>query len=501
MTMRAGNAARLFAFAFALCAQQPQAARAQSAGVLARAGALRDVGEFASAARLLEEELQRSPSDVAVLRTLAQIHHWMHRSSDAVARYDAALALAPDDVGLRLEFARTLIELRNGRRAREVLQPLLDAGNRDAVFLLGLDAYWRGDFTTARRQFERALANAPNHAGADSLLGEIRAASAPWLRIEPSGQHDSQQLDRTGFLAEGGVFLTPLHVLAIETAIRQFSWGDSSATVSVAQLTTRRSFARAGIAAAMSMGAAHWSTRDTTSLVVRASVALRLAQRVELTASAERTPYVATTSSISAPLALDRAELRLAAERLRLHAEAVARIERFPDDNRVYTAYAWALTPLLRGRTGELKVGYAVAVQDAGEDRVIPVLLGTTPEGMPEFGARYAPYHTPQRLIANSVAAAAGVRLSDASGLSLNGSWAFYAREDAAVFIADTVSGAPLRTTYRRAFHPLELRASFHAAMTRRTSVFVEASHVRTAFYDATRAGAGLVLRFLPRSP
>ncbi|MGH7555786.1 MAG: hypothetical protein ACREMQ_22525, partial [Longimicrobiales bacterium] len=163
--------------------------------------------------------------------------------------------------------------------------------------------------------------------------------------------------------------------------------------------------------------------------------------------------------------------------------------------------------PIVRGRGGDLRFGYAVAAQDAAHDREIPVPLPSPPGGPPGtppgFRSRFSPYHTPQRRVVHSIAGAVSVRPSSAIALSANGSWGFRAREDAAFFfVADTVPGSPpVRGSYRREFHPFELRGAANIGLSRRVSAFIEAFHLSTAFYDATRVQGGLLFRFLPDSP
>jgi hypothetical protein len=88
--------------------------------------------------------------------------------------------------------------------------------------------------------------------------------------------------------------------------------------------------------------------------------------------------------------------------------------------------------------------------------------------------------------------------LSRTVAMSANGSWAFSAHEDAPYFFAaDTLANSPPGAgTYRRAFHPLEVRASLSAALSPRMSGYVEAAHSRTAFYEATRAHVGMLIHF-----
>jgi hypothetical protein len=203
------------------------------------------------------------------------------------------------------------------------------------------------------------------------------------------------------------------------------------------------------------------------------------------------------------PLAPDRFDGRIALDRARISGEAAVRRERFPDDNDVRTAYAWLLTPIVRGARGDLKVGYGISWQDSDESRAVGVLDGIDPAtGLRRFAVRYAPYHTPLNSVAHSIAGSMSLALSRTVSMSANASWAFGAREDAPYFFAaDTLADSPPGAgTYRRAFHPLEVRGSLSAALSPRVNGYVEAAHSRTAFYEATRAHIGMLVSFAGRS-
>lgn len=482
-------------------------ARAQASGdTLARAAALRDAKDFAGAVALLEGWTRDHSADAGSIWMLAQTLYWMHRNDDAIASYDRALALEPDDRALRLDYGRVLVELRRHRTALAVLEPLRqrdDGWAVEADYLVGLSDYWRGDLSAAADAFDDVLARAPEHVEATRLRSEIRAATASWLHLQPSGRHDTQTLDRAGFDGELGFFLSPMQWIALEGSLARLSWTDSTSTVVSGLIATRAQVGPA-LAIEAAVGAARWSAADSMSLVGRASIELRPASRFTLTAEAERAPYTSTTASIMAPLAPDRLEMRVAIDRVHLTGEAAVRLERFPDDNQVRTAYAWLLTPLVRGARGDLKVGYAVAWQDADESRAMGVVDGIDPvTGLRGFAVRYAPYHTPVNLVAHSVAGAASIALSPVVSLSANGSWAFSAHDDAPFFFAaDTLSGSPPGGgSYRRTFHPLEVRASLSAALSARVNGYVEAAHSRTVFYEATRAHIGMLIHFPGRTP
>jgi hypothetical protein len=473
--------------------------------VLERIRVQRDSGDLAGAAAALELHLASNPRDAPARALLAETRYWLRDFEAAIAAYELALALDPSNDAIRLDFGRTLVELQDSKAAIEVLGPLAsraDAAGIEALFLLATLDYRSGERSRARAQFEMVLGIVPDHAGALRSLAEIRQATAPWLRIEPQYERDTQTVTRAGATVEAGVFLTPLVILDLRSSVIRSGWSDSTTNIAGADVGVRARMAGARTTLEAAIGAAHWSLAGETRVVGRIGAAVDLAAHLTLAASAARAPYTNTTASLSAPLAPHRYQLRLTLDRPdSWTGEVAGRTEQFPDDNRVVAGWAWLLAPIITGSAGHLRLGWHAGYQDARESRFEPVPAGVLPDGTRRFTGRYVPYYSPARIVTHGPAGALTVRPSTAVTVSANGSWGLHAAEDAPFyFAADTLPDAqPVRGVHRRTFHPVEARAALNLAGSARTSLTFEAHHIRTAFYDATRVLAGIVIVFAPR--
>lgn len=81
----------------------------------------------------------------------------------AMAAREKALEMTPADKALRLDLGQRLYSAGDLSQAATVLQPLQDAGDSGAEFLLGVLAYRRGDFNGSRARFQAALALRPDY--------------------------------------------------------------------------------------------------------------------------------------------------------------------------------------------------------------------------------------------------------------------------------------------------------------------------------------------------
>ena len=113
--------------------------------------------------------------------TLAKMHDLNRDYSEAIVQFDKAVSLDPQSSSLRVEFARTLWDAREIRRAVTECEKAkeLDPGNAAAYFWLGW-FYWGSGTGEKGKMVDKAVAEvsravelAPRHAKALRLLGRL----------------------------------------------------------------------------------------------------------------------------------------------------------------------------------------------------------------------------------------------------------------------------------------------------------------------------------------
>ncbi len=371
----------------------------------------REAGEFDSAVRLLQPYVARTPQDVEAARLLAQTLYWLKRPDDARAAYDAALLRHPTDAALSLEFGRMLAETGDGKRARAITEPFSGdpIWGPSARALLGTIAYWNGDLTAARRLMRNALQADPALEETRKQLGEIAAATAPWIEAGGELRSDDQPLGRRNALLAAGVNATPNLSLTARALINQLASADS---VSLGVQRLEAGFAHYAaivrIETDATIGLLQRESEDA-NWTGRARAGLRLPRHLTIRAIAEREPYLYTVASLHTPVVTNTASALIALNSPRgWLGEAVVQRAWFPDDNAVSTFYGWLLAPVARSSGAVLQVGYGYAWQNADESRF--VLADSTqpfPPGDPRFNGRrvYSPYFTPDNFEVHSALA------------------------------------------------------------------------------------------------
>ena len=463
---------------------------------------LRDSGDLTGAAAMLRAILEREPDNGDAARHLAQLLYWLKDVPAATSLYEAGLLKHPGDFSLRLDYGRMLVETRSDARAIEVLTPLLaipDAAPRAAT-LIGTLRYWQGDLSGAAGAFESALAANPALPDARRQLDEIRMVAAPWMTVGIGGLHDDQPLDRIDGEAEGGIFLDPLTSISARLRAMRFGFEDEqfacpggSGPGSGGGCNTNIFIADAGVshylpAARLDMraraGAVMRSFGEPASdWIARGSLRLRLTRDVSIEATGERAPYFATESSLLLPVMTNAGSGKLALSHPRgWLGEAAFRMERFSDANTVRSAYAWSLAPVVRQEQVTVRVGYSIASQDASESR---------------FTGTYRPYYTPENILSQSGLAHLSVRPHPRTTITVRGSYAFSAREDAPTLRPGP--GNPVVMFERRSFSPWDAFASLDTELSRGVTLSASVESMKTAFYHASSAGVRMSYRFLPR--
>jgi tetratricopeptide (TPR) repeat protein len=465
---------------------------------------LRNQGEFAQAARLLEARIVREPGDGEAFRLLAQTLYWLGERDSARATYEAALSRHPDDTRLRLEYGRMLVETRHDRRARDVLLPAaaVPAGVAGAETLLGTSAYWSGDYTRASGHFRRALEADSSAQEARRQWREIAAVTAPWLRFGSAGRHDDQPLDRLAPELEAGLFLTPLWSIRVRG---EAAWyrpePDPRRSVLTATATTSGYIPSIRLEAEASGGFVRRSV-PTARVTGIGSLALRfrLPGHALLGARGERKPYFFTRASLTTDVMIDEGAVTLALQHpAGWLGEGSYIRQRFSDRNTLESAYAWLLAPIARGAAVTLQVGYALSAQHARESRfVLADTMQAVPPGHPLFdgSGAYVPYYTPDHLLAHSALAALELRIGSSGRFRIDASRALRARDDAPVF---QVTGAPpmvVSGTFRRAFSPWQVRGALDHRVAPGLTLYVNGEHTRTVFYATSGGSVSLMYRF-----
>jgi tetratricopeptide (TPR) repeat protein len=132
-------------------------------------------GDYDGALTLLAQAETHGADTVALHRQIAYTQLFLHRWADAVARYDRALALDPEDLGSHLGKARALLALRRFGEARDWSRRALglEPDRALAHFYLGIALVRLREFESGLASLQAATALAPTSHGAHAWVVRV----------------------------------------------------------------------------------------------------------------------------------------------------------------------------------------------------------------------------------------------------------------------------------------------------------------------------------------
>jgi cytochrome c-type biogenesis protein CcmH len=169
----------------------------------AGAGHEMDAKQMAELVQRLAERMQANPGDIEGWLMLGRSYAAMGRADDALAAFDKAIKLRPDDANALADYADVLAVKNGGTLEGEPMRLIeqalkADATHVKALVLSGTGAFNRGDFAGAVAMWDRAVQAGPQ----DHPLVQMAAAGATEARTRgklplPSADATSDASTRT----------------------------------------------------------------------------------------------------------------------------------------------------------------------------------------------------------------------------------------------------------------------------------------------------------------
>lgn len=192
-------------------AEVRQLARLQSSADRRAIRELQNQGRYAEAQERLRQALARSPGDTRLLELQADLEGSMGHWPAARDRYAALLQATPDDLDLRLSYARALAESGDRAAARAQLQYVRERaapGDLDTRVGLARRDLALGDLAQARTEVQALLAAAPNDGRVLMQAGNLgrgehdyAAAAGYFKRAAAAGDEDTARSAREDLAA------------------------------------------------------------------------------------------------------------------------------------------------------------------------------------------------------------------------------------------------------------------------------------------------------------
>jgi len=440
--------------------------------------------------------------EVNGMRLHAQVLYWSKFYDRADEMYRRAIAAFPTLAVLKLDYGRFLYELGKGRQAQVVLEQCLaqDSLQAEANLLVARLAYQEGHFAAAESRAQLILKQYPGNADATALLTELHQARAPYLRLGSRYTADDQPLQALSDELESTwyrswLFAPTLRVqhtyFNLPALARNSVWLQAGNTMRLNR-TGLTLNAQGGLFRAQ-LSSGTW--RPTGSILLTQKVASYL----YFDLSAEHKPYQRTLASLrcltplmqnvtSAAIRLNKSDQWLG--------KATYERQTFGDNNKVQTAYAWLLAPLLTGKLARLQGGYALsyATTDRSTYSSVKTLDEIVATNAPVEGY-YGPYFSPRNQIVNSLLGS--FKLTPPWKLEFSGqaSVGVLAKADNPYLFLNKSASNELfveRGFVRTSYHPLDLQLACQVKISPAVSLTADYTYRKLFFFTSQQAGLQL---------
>ena len=381
--------------------------------------------KYKKAYSLLESYHTKHPKDLNSEWLMAQVKYFNSDYRQSYKHYENAVKNNPNNEYLKLDYIHSLMDMDRMTQADNQLNMMEQAGREySAISLLrARQHYYRGDYMKALAHMKKYTNTDAGSAEGKQLRDEIELARAPKLTLTAGYLTDNQPLSvlNTGVKFEKyfNRYLTP-YINVEDYHFMQNQTSDAPWF----KLGNRLYFPLAGLNVNINAGVMRFPVKNETAFTGELELNEKLSHQFDIRLDVERVPYMDTKISIDSNITANRFAAMLNWHLRSWKAQAGFLNSTYPDNNNVYSAYAWALAPVFSFPKGQLLLGYSLSYSGANENRYAPEkkaseILAIYSSGSNIAGV-YNPYFTPDKMLVNAVIGTFNVNLSSKVDISIN---------------------------------------------------------------------------------
>ena len=476
---------------------------------LVKAKQLRNEKKFADAATVLGNFEKKYPGNIWVEQMYAQTLFWMKEYHQAEVIYKRAIGFHPENMDVRYEYAIMLFVENKPDQAKEQLLVYTrnKQDNAGAEALLGKIFYYQSQFKNAEKHLGRAVQLNPNDKELEKLYREVYRIISPQLVLTADYLNDDQPMQSIGSMLKFQWYLSDL--LNFDVSGNVFNYTDipNAGLISTAEIGNRFHFRKAGVELRLAGAWFYANNNNTYGWGGTVQIDKKLGEFFNIALEARRTNYSYTVASVNDNLLMiNQFSLDVTAGKSESwNGMAGARYQFFPDNNYVNAFYAWFLSKPLSISGFNLAFGYAFNYMNSKDDRFEPKYTGINPNGnnggnngnsqSKTIEGAYVPYFTPHNQYANSVLVNFNFHVTTHAAFYGHASVGVYSKTDAPGFSLSN-SGTLEKTFAYQNYTPLDMGLSFQMDISRKTTMNIAYSYLKTYYYNSHNVNFGFRFYF-----
>ena len=457
--------------------------------------------EFKLAENLLETNYIDNSSDLEYVWLYAYTAHKNKHEKLAKHLYKKAISIVPDNMDLKLEYARALYESGNLRE----IQPLINVLKKSAIDqseVLLLEAktnYWKGMFGKANESLKEFNSIYPESNLTNELAKSIDDTRSPNLRMYVSYFTDNQPLQAVSEQIEFGQYRSWLLYPTLK--VKNFNFSSSSQVVAVS-VSNLFQFVGIGLSSKLEGGVYYNQNINKTNFIGAVSLTKSFFKKINLEVGLNRNPYIATRVSTTYDLLQNNAYATIESGIIKpIFLHVGYNFQFFDDQNNIQTFGIWGLSKPIFKTLFKLQLGYGFSYSDSKTILYVPSkpIVANTTDGYSIVEGEYSPYFTPDDLLINSAIIVMGIKVAKKIEITVKGNYGFYAQAKIPQLssISEQLNNSNITlASYKSKFNPFDLEMSINYNLNNKFTISAKSSYFDTYYYNSLNTVVSLNYRF-----
>ncbi len=450
---------------------------------------------FAEADKLLSA-YNAAHRDLNGLRLQAQVLVWAGENEKASDVYEKTISQFPQVDVVKLDYGRLLFQLYSFSKAKTRLNDYLihDPKNAEANLLLAYIDNQEGKTQQANKRTNDLLKWYRDYADAAGLLQQINYKTALTATVGGGYTKDDQPLTDYKYDVGLSKYYSWLLFPELKANLNSFSLSDSSYHPLSVEVGNTVSLYNAGVS--FSFGGGFFNSGISglgSSFIGHADISKKLSNQFSLSAGIEKKPYQYTLAAISQGTTFTTSSAALSFHKNdKWLGKAGYQIQQFQDDNKIATAYAWLLAPIVSQNVFSVKAGYSFNYANSDKNsythlKTAEELVSTNTYNQAIEGV-YNPYFSPARQTVHSGLAVVNISGKKVS-FSAKAAVGFSAKLDVPYLYLNTDSTTG-KLTFTKEFQqqsytPIEISSDLKFALSPKLSLIASYTYSKVYFYTS----------------
>ncbi|MGZ4155772.1 MAG: tetratricopeptide repeat protein [Bacteroidia bacterium] len=460
--------------------------------------------QFKLAMKTIEKYCSCHPNDFYGFWIMGQTCYWMKHPKKAKAAYERALVIEPNNVPLKKDYFIFLVNIGELKDAKLIAKEYEESTDAEVLLSIAKLSYYEGDYANALHLLQRIKTAEKKLADAILLQNSILNIISPSLKLEGFFQKDDQPLSQITSSLEANYYKNHLLFLTLNYSTPTFLEDNGNRVYSLFKLGNKLNFFKQRAFVYAEAGAVHSFREKKSNLIATVESGKTFFKQFELKFKYDRQPYFFTLNSLNSLLMNNQYSFQFNWNKANsFNSNTTWDVNNYTADNNfVFSFGTWILTPSLKNKYFELRIGYSFNYATSSKDEF------TSKESLPfvianynnNIEGMYSSYFTPHKQQMHSALLTINSKINNYFDFSINSNIGIYGSAETPYLYLDknTEGDIILQKAYSlQTFFPLEFKGKLNCRINSQLSINAEYLYRKNNFYTSNYFGLMVIKRFL----